>query len=739
MEGSAELSQPITEAGRIQAPFAWFGRACGGDTVNGNVAGKIVLIERGGCDFSQKLSAAQQFGAVGALVYNDETGLATMGATGGVPQVPFPAFMILQADGQRLRQQLEGGATMEAVLDPVLKGTVAQDALSDTISDFSSRGPSRNGEFKPNIAAPGSHIFAPRMGSGDQGVAYDGTSMATPMVAGAAAVIVQRLRDQGLAPVDKPLGDTSKMTVSDVGAFLMDYAHADVWRADNRTQEFVPLARSGAGRVDLSRAARGTTLVKAGTMAAINLGILAFDDTFNREEPVTLRNLSEQQRKYGLAVQFRDPTKVNSGVKYTMLAGGNAVPRVTVSGKSAVTLKLKVEAFANQLRHYPIFGGLSAMNGDGRMAQAEYDAFIVITELDANNQPLAGGDVVHLPVYFLPRGTSVIEAAPSPIRVSSATGQGPVVISNDGGQPGRADLFALWAEDPIEGEVNTAMNIDQLGIRSGQDGDRQRIVEFAAHFVGARTTPLDSTVNIFIDNDSDAAMDWRIFNLDLGAVTRGRYNGQQAVGALDIAGNTIYLRYLTNTDINSRSVTLPVLASWLGVTGDAPLKFNAVVVNSPTFDHVPLDIIPDGSYDEQNGTFGTDRLEFDQEGLAFTLDRWSMEVAAGGATVANVRTQGTSGVNILDRILALYPQNLQRRNDSQILAIEPGELPTLVPTPLPQVTDTPTSPPTPTWTPGPTNTPRITPTPGSTRPVIPTDTPTATGRSMIYLPVTKKE
>lgn len=736
MEGSPELSAQISEVGKLQAPLAWFGRACGGDTVNGDVEGKIVLIARGGCGFAEKLLGAAQFNAAGALFYNDRDGLFTPGAAPGEPKAAFPSFMIRQADGERLRQALEGGAKMDAVLDPALKGTVDQDYLGDTISDFSSRGPARNGEFKPNIAAPGSHIVAPYLGTGDKGIPLDGTSMATPMVAGAAAVIIQRLRDQGLAPVDKPLNDAAMLTATDVGTFLMNYAQADVWRADNRSTSYVPLARSGAGRVDLSRAARGTTMVKTANMASINLGIQAFDDTYTHEDSLTLRNMSDKQRRYSVAVEFRDATKVNSGVKYSVLAGGNPVTRINITPNSTQSLKLKTEAFANQLRRYAIYGGLSAMNGDGRQHEAEYDAFVVITEIDGANKPLEGGDKVHVPVYFLPRGTSVISAAPSPIKVSAGSGQGPILISNNGGQPGRAELFGFWAEDPIENTINPAMNIDQLGVRVGLDQARQRIVEFAVHFGGQRYTPLDSAVNIFIDNDTDAEMDYRIYNTDLGAATGQGYNGQQAVILVDIAARQGFLRYFAATDLNSRSLSLPVLASSLGYGANEPVKFNAVAVNAPTFDAVPLDVVPDGGYDPATDKFGAERLQFEEEGFAFALDRWSMDVAASGLTVAKVQSRSTASAYVIDRILALFPQNLQRRDDSQLLSIEAGDVPTVPDTPTPGVTDTPTTVPTATHTPLPTNTSVYTP--------VPTDTPRATQtpvvtKRMIYLPTLKKE
>ena len=56
---------------------------------------------------------------------------------------------------------------------------------------YSSRGPTGDGRLKPDVMAPGGAIMSASAGSGDGYVSFSGTSMATPHVAGVAALMLQ--------------------------------------------------------------------------------------------------------------------------------------------------------------------------------------------------------------------------------------------------------------------------------------------------------------------------------------------------------------------------------------------------------------------------------------------------------------------------------------------------------------------------------------------------------------------
>jgi subtilisin family serine protease len=135
--------------------------------------------------------------------------------------------------------------------------TVAATDKTDHLADFSSRGPRLDSALKPDIAAPGVNIVAARAAGTSLGTPVDdhyttlsGTSMATPHVAGSAAILAQRHPDWTAVQLKAALMSTSVddgYTVYEQGAGRVDIGRAD-------TQEvFATSANLDFGSVDAGR------------------------------------------------------------------------------------------------------------------------------------------------------------------------------------------------------------------------------------------------------------------------------------------------------------------------------------------------------------------------------------------------------------------------------------------------------------------------------------------------------
>jgi uncharacterized repeat protein (TIGR01451 family) len=199
-------------------------------------SGQIVVCDNGGgITPNVKASSVLAGGAGGVVIANDAVNSAYLSAGA----YPLPGTNITYQDGLALKSWLAAGAGHSATLSGLSSAT--SDSYADMIALFSARGPNvgLSGIIKPDLAAPGVNIWAAASNgaSPPEFIAMNGTSMASPHVAGAAAL----LRD--LHPTWTPaMLRSALMLTADTGLVVED-----------GTTPAAPLVM-GAGRLDLSQA-----------------------------------------------------------------------------------------------------------------------------------------------------------------------------------------------------------------------------------------------------------------------------------------------------------------------------------------------------------------------------------------------------------------------------------------------------------------------------------------------------
>ncbi|OEH93309.1 S8 family serine peptidase [Bacillus solimangrovi] len=190
--------------------------------------GKLVLIERGDTSFTEKAQNAQKAGARAVFIYNNEEGSYNGLLEAGIS---IPVAALGKETGEQLKAEIIQG---HVYLETVRK------EIDDQLALFSSRGPvTVEWGIKPDLTAPGVAI---KSTVPDGYTPLDGTSMASPHVAGAAALILQLHPDWEPNQVKAALMNTAKKLTNDEGETYKVY-------------------EQGAGRIQLQEAVIADTLI----------------------------------------------------------------------------------------------------------------------------------------------------------------------------------------------------------------------------------------------------------------------------------------------------------------------------------------------------------------------------------------------------------------------------------------------------------------------------------------------
>lgn len=274
---------------------------------SGTFTDEIVLVKRGNCTFVEKAQNVQDAGAVGMIVYTNDNTTVVM----SMPEATLPSVMISQAAGQQVESNWNASSTA-IIREPTAS---VNTALRDVMSSFSSRGPNGDSSFlKPDLTAPGSSILSSVPGGGYN--TLSGTSMASPHVAGAAALLL-----------DKSNGAWS---AEDLKSLLMTSAN-DELRGNDQVSAATPF-EGGAGRLDVEAAAASFVVVDQPSLANNSC---AFGCSFTR----TLTNKGTSSVSFTTDLTLNDPavTATIDVQSFTLAPGASQTVTVDLDTRYGVS------------------------------------------------------------------------------------------------------------------------------------------------------------------------------------------------------------------------------------------------------------------------------------------------------------------------------------------------------------------------------------------------------------------
>ncbi len=188
--------------------------------------------------------------------------------------------------------------------------TVGASDLIDHIASFSSRGPNmKNITIKPDVVAPGFAIYSSF--PGNRYVSLSGTSMATPHVAGAAALLKALHHDWTPAQIKLALMNNSSLLQDDIMA-------------------------TGAGRIDAYAAATGSLVIDP---PSLSLGLAPFEqNNWTAARTLHLTNSAARSVTYNVKSNVATGESVTiSPPSITIPAGGSADMSLTFAIDNSLT------------------------------------------------------------------------------------------------------------------------------------------------------------------------------------------------------------------------------------------------------------------------------------------------------------------------------------------------------------------------------------------------------------------
>jgi subtilisin family serine protease len=567
----------------------------------GTFTGMIALINRGTCTFTVKVKNAQDAGALGVLIVNN-TNTFPGGMGGTDSTITIPSMMTTLAIGTALKTDMADGTVSVLLTTDYPDSVVLTDpSIVDTLSSFSSRGPARDGTYlKPDITAPGDTIFSVKSGSRNQGANFSGTSMSSPHVAGAMALLKEMHPD---------------WSVAQLKALVMNTATHDLYTSTAHTATYTP-TRIGAGRLDVANAAMSSVIAYSSDnpeQVSISFGAQAVLGTQTFVKNMSILNTGSSDAEYDFA--FTEYYQTNPGLSFSLLdASGTALANpVTIAAHSTLEIMVEVTADATELTRAR---DATISTSTGRQRFSEAGGYVTLTSTDETNPTL------RVPVHIAARPASDMHTSenrivlpPASTGIFSLTPRGtPVDTADDGSLVYIMELKGTDANEPTSNGLNDDADLQYIGATSDYPyfAFDEATMYFGISTYGKWDTPNSVEFDVYIDTNNDGTDDFVVFNVNQGFLS-GTTDDVMYTAICDLhlgmCGVDFYTNGLSgtyNTNMfNNNVIVLPVLLSSLGLVDGDNTDFTFYVVSYNRETPWAVDTTDIMSYDVANQSFTT--------------------------------------------------------------------------------------------------------------------------------------
>jgi subtilisin family serine protease len=543
---------PVTK--QISGQITVVGLACSADAVPATVSGRIALVDRspGSCAVSAKVMYAAQKGAIGVVVGMDAGDPITFAQDSGTSGF-VPTLVVSKADADAIKASVALGKTVVSLVAVPMAGSMVS---------TSSRGPSQSYQsMKPDIGAPGMVVSA-KVGTGTGEEVFGGTSGAAPVIAGAAALLVQAF------PTASPY---------EIKARLMNNAFTAV-RNNPQGQPGVmaPGSRIGAGEVRVDKAYQAKLLAydRDSLTPSLSFGYAPLSQVGGVQllkRTVLVKNLGTVRTSYRVSQTYaqRPTGAVTVGFQPAVL---------TLDPGTSGTFEVRLQVAPTTLPEWGLNGG--EHGGDGELLrQLEFSGYVFVT---------GGSQAVRLPWHLLPHKSAETTAGAA----TAAVGGQMALTNPQGAAVGKVEVFALTGSSPRGvaksdnalptqgglGDGHYFIDLKSAGIRIAQDENNAKYVQFAIATWDELVHPSHpAEFRVYVDTDNDGLAEYTVFNSEYNGMGA---SGQSAVYLDDYGAQLIYGPYAyVETDFNSSTFVFTVPLARLGLTEESKIGFKVDAVD----------------------------------------------------------------------------------------------------------------------------------------------------------------
>jgi hypothetical protein len=376
-----------------------------GDSVSGcnpfasDFTGKIAMIKwvptgeiESPCGSATRTLNAFNAHAVGVILVYDKAYLDV--SIAGDSHIP--AVIVNSTDGATLKTNL-AGLTVSFDKTKLRTELVTNTDRENQVASFTSRGPTAHtGALKPDLTAPGVSVFSTEALSGTEGVSFDGTSMASPHVAGLMTLLKQQ---------------HPTWSVEELKALAMNTASQDVFSEVSDGLPKIETSRAGAGRIDAAQAVL-SSLVAYETDEPGQVGV-----SFGAVDALGTTSLTRTVK-----VANKSGSSIDIDVSYTPISSvtGASVSilgptHVTVPANDSVTFPVQLSLNGAQLKNPRDPSMAEFQVQSPRQYLAEVTGLVTV-------DPSSGPDpTLRVPLYAAVRPASSMHANQATLTASTPT------------------------------------------------------------------------------------------------------------------------------------------------------------------------------------------------------------------------------------------------------------------------------------------------------------------------------